>query len=417
MEGCVDMKEVIRNWLQGAVPRMVELQRLLTAYPAIAPESGGTGEGKKAEALLKWLQAYTPFIVETYPVADPRVPEGFRPNMLASLPGKDRRRALWVLTHLDVVPPGDLSQWSSDPFVMAEKEGRLYGRGTEDNQQGMVSSIFAALALAEQNLIPPLDVKLLFVSDEEVGSTYGIKALLKEYPSIFGPADFFLVPDGGSADGSILEIAEKSLLWVKFVVEGKQVHASLPHLGKNAFLAGSDLLLRLVKELSTRYAEKDPLFDPPLSTFSPTKKEANVPNINTIPGLDIFYFDCRVLPRYPLDEVLATMDALSREVEREYGVTVKREIIQKNESAATPSSSPLVRRLKEVLKEVRGIEGKEVGIGGNTVGVFLRQRGWDTIVWSTLEERAHMPNEYCIIENMVKDSEVMAQLMGTTIIG
>jgi succinyl-diaminopimelate desuccinylase len=73
--------------------------------------------------------------------------------------------------------------------------------------------------------------------------------------------------------------------------------------------------------------------------------------------------------------------------------------------------------LKEVLKEVRGIEGKEVGIGGNTVGVFLRQRGWDTVVWSTLEERAHMPNEYCIIENMVKDSEVMAHLMGTTITG
>jgi len=417
MEGCVHMKEAIRNWILGAVPRMVELQRLLTAHPAIAPDSGGLGEGKKAEALVQWLQANTPFIVETYPVADSRVPEGFRPNVLATLPGKDRRRAFWVLTHLDVVPPGDLSQWSSDPFVMAEKEGRLYGRGTEDNQQGMVSSIFAALALAEQNLIPPLDVKLLFVSDEEVGSSYGIKALLKEYPSLFGPADFFLVPDGGSPDGSVLEIAEKSLLWVKFMVEGKQVHASLPHLGKNAFLAGSDLLLRLAKELSSRYAEKDSLFDLPLSTFSPTKKEANVPNINTIPGLDIFYFDCRVLPRYRLDDVLTTMDALSREVEKEYGVTVKREIIQKNESAATPSSSPLVRRLKEVLKDVRGIEGKEVGIGGNTVGVFLRQRGWDTVVWSTLEERAHMPNEYCIIENMVKDSEVMAHLMGTTITG
>ena len=417
MTGCSNMKEAIRNWLQGAVPRMVGLQRLLTAHPAIAPESGGTGEGEKAEALVKWLEAYTPFSVETFPVADSRVKNGFRPNVLATLPGKDRSRAFWVLTHLDVVPPGDLSQWDTDPFDLVEKDGRLYGRGTEDNQQGMASSIFAALALAEQNLVPCMDVKLLFVSDEEVGSSYGIKALLKEHPEIFRPADLFLVPDGGSPDGSILEIAEKSLLWVKFVVEGKQVHASLPHLGKNAFLAGSDLLLRLAKELSARYAGKDPLFDPPLSTFSPTKKEANVPNVNTIPGLDIFYFDCRVLPRYPLDDILATMDTLSREVEEEYGVTVKREIIQKNESAATSPSSPLVRKLKGVVKELRGIDSKEVGIGGNTVGVFLRQKGWDTVVWSTLDERAHTPKEYCIIDNMVKDSEVMAHVMGTPILG
>lgn len=405
------MQHPLGNWIEKSVPQMVELQKLLTAHPAIAPESGGTGEAKKANALVEWLQKHTPFVVESYPVQDERVPEKVRPNVLATLPGTDRSRAFWVLTHLDVVPPGDLSQWNTDPFVVEEKEGRLYGRGTEDNQQGMVSSIFAALALSEQSITPPLDVKLLFVSDEEVGSTYGIKALLREYPNLFGKADFFLVPDGGSPDGSIIEIAEKSLLWVKYVVEGKQVHASLPHLGKNAFLAGSDLVLRLSQELSARYADKDPIFDPPISTFSPTKKEANVPNVNTIPGLDIFYFDCRVLPRYSLDDVLSTMDALAREVEQEYGVTVKREILQKNESAATPSGSPLVKSLKAVLREVRGIEGREVGIGGNTVGVFLRQKGWDTVVWSTLEERAHMPNEYCIIENMVKDAEVMAHLM------
>ncbi len=405
------MKETLRNWLYEAVPQMVELQRLLTAHPAIAPESGGTGEGKKAEALVGWLATHTPFLVETYPVKDDRVPEGVRPNVLATIPGKDRRRAFWILTHLDVVPPGDLSQWKTDPFGLEEHEGRLYGRGTEDNQQGMVSSIFAALALYKQKITPPLDLKLLFVSDEEVGSNYGIKALLKEYPDLFRQGGSFLVPDGGSPDGSIIEIAEKSLLWVKFIVEGKQVHASLPHLGKNAFLAGSDLVLRLTRELQKMYAEQDLIFDPPLSTFSPTKKEANVPNVNTIPGLDVFYFDCRVLPCYSLEDVLASMDTIMQEVEREYGITVKREILQKNESASTSSSSPLVKSLKTILREVRGIEGKEVGIGGNTVGVFLRQRGWDTVVWSTLEERAHMPNEYCIIENMVKDAEVMVHLM------
>ncbi|MFQ3619345.1 MAG: M20 family metallo-hydrolase [Spirochaetales bacterium] len=405
------MKLNLTSWFTQHVKEMVELQKLLTSIPAIAPESGGEGEQKKAEALVQWLKQHTPFLVESFSVPDLRVPNGSRPNILATLPGKQKSPAFWVLTHLDVVPPGDLSLWRSNPYTLVEEGGKLYGRGVEDNQQGLVCSIFAALSLYHNQLVPSRDVKLLFVSDEELGSSYGIKALLKDHPELFGLGDMFLVPDGGSPDGSIIEIAEKSLLWVKFVVEGKQVHASMPQLGKNAGLAGSDLLVRLAKALPAQFSETDPLFDPPVSTFSPTKKEANVPNVNTIPGIDSFCFDCRVLPRYSLDTVLGFMDELSHQIEQEYGVQVKREILQKNDSAATPPSSSLVRELKRILAQVRGIEAREVGIGGNTVGVFLRQKGYDTVVWSTLEERAHMPDEYCLIDNLIQVGVVMAHLM------
>jgi len=405
------MQKEYRNWIEKAIPEMVALQKLLTAVPAIAPENGGTGEKEKADALMQWLKEQTPFSISSLPVKDDRVPGGVRPNVLAVLPGTERKRAFWILTHLDVVPPGELSQWKNDPYKALEQDGRIYGRGTEDNQQGMVSSLFAALSLSRNGLTPPRDVKLLFVADEEVGSTYGIKAVLSDYPELFGPSDVFLVPDGGSPDGSKLEIAEKSLLWVQFTVTGKQVHASMPHLGINAFLAGSDLVVRMAQKLKVRYPAEDPLFDPPVSTFCPTRKEANVPNVNTIPGLDVFCFDCRVLPEYSLDQILSTMDEVAREVEREYGVTVSRKILQRNDSAATQPNSPLVQYLKQCLKRMYGIDAREIGIGGNTVGVFLRRKGWDTVVWSTLEETAHMPNEYCLIENMVKDSIVMAELM------
>jgi succinyl-diaminopimelate desuccinylase len=398
-------------WIEKMEREMVELQTLLTAIPALAPENGGEGEAAKAEALIAYLRKKGDFDITTCSAADERVPGKTRPNVVLTIPGRDSRRSFWIMSHLDVVPPGDLAKWDSDPYLVVEKEGRLYGRGTEDNQQGLVSSVFAALALGAHKVVPPVNVKLLFAADEEVGSAMGIQAVLRDHGELFGKNDTFLVPDGGRPDGTMIEIAEKSLLWLKFSVQGKQVHASLPHLGKNAFLAGSDLVLRLARALAAGYADEDPIFDPPYSTFCPTKKEANVPNVNTIPGLDVFCFDCRVLPRYGLDEVIKTVNEICREIENEYGVTVGHETLQRNSSASTSADSFLVARVKKAVKEIHGTEAEVVGIGGNTVGAFLRNAGYDTVIWSTLEDTAHMPNENCRIENMVKDAKVMLTLM------
>ena len=101
-----------------------------------------------------------------------------------------------------------------------------------------------------------------------------------------------MVPDSGNPEGSLIEIAEKSILWLGFKTTGKQCHGSKPQLGINAFSAASYLVTKLTK-LHKIFDAVDPLFDPPVSTFEPTKKEANVGNINTIPGEDVFYMDCR----------------------------------------------------------------------------------------------------------------------------
>ena len=72
--------------------------------------------------------------LERFDAPDARADSGIRPNLIATLPGK-KSQNLWIMTHLDVVPTGDLSLWNSDPWEMLEKDGKLYGRGTEDNQQ------------------------------------------------------------------------------------------------------------------------------------------------------------------------------------------------------------------------------------------------------------------------------------------
>jgi succinyl-diaminopimelate desuccinylase len=397
------------DWIDAQRDGMISLQRLLTAIPALAPESAGGGEDKKARALAAWLEEHGLGPVKNYPVKDPRVPAGERPNLTVGVPGKGGG-AFWVMSHLDVVPPGDISLWEGDPYTLREKDGKLYGRGVEDNQQGLVSSVFAALAFLKNGLTPSRDFKLLFAADEEVGSAYGIEAVLRDYPQLFRKGDSFLVPDGGRPDSSMIEIAEKTILWLRFVVEGRQCHGSMPHLGTNAFVAGSALVLRLAENLTKKFSRQDPLFEPPCSTFCPTRKEANVPNVNTIPGLDAFWMDCRILPSENVHDVLAEIDSQSRKIEEEYNVKVRREISQKKASVPTPADCPLAERLKKAVKTVYGAEARVQGVGGGTVGAYLRNAGYDTLIWSTIEESCHMPNEYCVISNMINDAKVMLLL-------
>lgn len=391
---------------------IVSLQRDLTAIPALAPESGGDGEMAKAELLYKHLHALQLGRLELIAAPDSRVPSGQRPNLLLTAEGLKPEQRLLIMTHLDVVPPGDLNEWLTPPFELVQKEDLLFGRGTEDNQQSLVASIFALKVILENGYQPTPTVQLLFVADEETGSNYGIKYLLKNRPELFKGQILALVPDSGKPDSSQLEIAEKSVLWLKFSVKGKQVHASTPQLGLNAMVAGSDLALRLYG-LNDKFNQTDELFDPPCSTFSPTKREANVPNINTIPGSDVFYLDCRILPNLVLDQILEQITTICREIEEEYQVRVTTEIVQRESSPASDPNSPLVKNLARFIKQVYGVEARPSGIGGGTVAAYLRRAGIETVVWSTIDNTMHMPNEYCRLPNLLGDAKVMALLMLT----
>lgn len=401
--------DAVKKRIASSKAEIVELETLLTSHPALAPESGGDGELEKVTALEAWLksQGFTQF--QRFDAPDSRVSSGIRPNLVVTIPGKDDSFSVWFMAHTDVVPVGELSLWHTDPWKVTEKDGRLYGRGVEDNQQGLVASTVAALALLREGITPPHTVKLLFVADEEVGSTYGIKYLLKEH-NLFKKDDIILIPDGGDSQGATIEVAEKNLMWLQFTVKGKQTHGSRPDEGINATLAGYDLALR-VHGLETVFDKRDTLFDPPYSTFQPTKKEANVPNINTIPGEDVFCMDCRILPCYTLDQVRVELRRCVKEVEDKYGVKVEWTEPQTAESPATPVDAPVARRLAEAVKAVTGVDTRFIGIGGGTVGAELRVKGFNAVVWSKLDETAHQPNEYIIIDNLISDSQVMAYMM------
>lgn len=402
--------EKVFSIINGQENDMVEFMGKLVATVAVGPDNRGPGEMDKA-ALVSGFAASLGFKdILWINAPDDRVATGHRPNFMVRLPGGSRSPVVWAISHLDVVPAGDESLWSSDPFALRREGDRLYGRGAEDNHQGIVTTLFALGAIMDAGLGPKGEVRLLFVSDEETGSQRGLAHVIDARPDLFDPSHLIVIPDYGKADGAGIEVAEKSILWLKVTVTGKQCHASAPHRGNNSLVAAARMILGL-SDLKERFPRADELFSPPRSTLEPTKMEANVENINTIPGKDVFHMDCRLLPGLDPEEVLAAAREVARDVAQETGVEVAVDKVLAQRAA--PPTSPdarVVKALKRAARRAAGIEARPMGIGGGTVAAVLRNRGLECAVWATQEGTAHQPDEYCLLSNLVRDAKVLAHL-------
>ena len=95
---------------------IIKLQADLTARVALGPENGGTGEHDKASYLKDLLTGLRPDLMEEIKAPDEKAHDGYRPNLIAKWNGDQAGPTVWVLSHMDIVPPGDLSLWESDPY-------------------------------------------------------------------------------------------------------------------------------------------------------------------------------------------------------------------------------------------------------------------------------------------------------------
>ena len=394
--------------IDGYREEVIQLQRDLTSRVALGPLNGGNGEHEKVDFIKGLFEEMNADYIREINAPDEKAMDGYRPNLIARWEGRQKDQVVWVLAHADIVPPGNLSLWECDPYHVKVDGDRIIGRGVEDNQHGFVSAFLALKAILDSGESLKKSVGLIIVADEETGSQYGLDYILKHHENIFKPTDLIIVPDAGNEDGTMIEISEKSMLWLKFTVTGRQCHASTPQKGKNSLVGAARLILAL-GELKEKFPVSNPLFSPPISTFEPTKFLANVSNVNTIPGKEIFYVDCRVLPEYPVDNVIVAAEEIAKSVGSETGLEMGVEAAHRHDAASpTPSDAPVVTALKKAVRKVTGKEAKPMGIGGGTVAAFFRAAGLPAAVWSTCPDTAHQPNEYCLISQIIADAKVFA---------
>ena len=405
------MEKKLFKQIETYKKNIIDWQTHMIAIPAVSPDGGGEGESDKAAYLLGELKKMKFDEISVINVKDKRAKGGVRPNIIAKYYGENKNKTFWVMAHMDVVHPGSSDLWKTHPYKAVVKGDKIYGRGSEDNHQGLLSGLLVAKAMMDLGIRPPCNYALLLNADEEVGSEFGIVELLKKHGKIFSKTDAFMVPDGGNSQGDMIEIAEKNLLWIKISVIGVQAHGSMPATGKNAHRASAHFVVKVDEALHKKFNKKDPLFAPEVtSTFEPTKREGNVPNINTIPGSDVFYMDCRVLPCYKNDAVIKEIQKVAKEIEKKFKVRVIVDVLRSESSLATDKKADLVKLTQEAAKAVYKNDARPKGVGGGTVGAYLRNAGYPVVVFSKLDDMAHQPNEYSSIKNTISDAKVFTYI-------
>ena len=389
---------------------MVKALTRICKIPAVSPHNGGTGEQQKALELEKIVKELGLGEVKWEYVDDAKSQTGNRPSLFVERAGKNERR-LCILSHMDIVPEGDRSAWTHDPYDPIVKDGRLYGRGVSDNGMCLIASLFALKALMNAGLEPEYTINLGLVADEEMGSHFGLEPLIER--GLFKADDLVIAPDAGNENGDFIEIAEKAMWKLIFTVNGRQAHASRPNTGLNACRAANILAVEVDEALHKAFgAIRDDRFNPDVSTFEPTRRFANVPSTNIIPGKERFEFDCRVLPSVSLDEAFNTVNKVVKDVEQRTGAKIELEVDRSDAAEPTSADSDVAKILINAVKQVLNITPKTGGIGGGTFAALFRRKGIPAVVWSQeIESAAHQPDEYIEIKYLVNNAKVFALMM------
>ncbi len=307
----------------------VTLTRDLVRCPTVTPEEGG------ALVLLEALLAGAGF--ETA-----RADRNGVPNLFARWGQKNATRTFGFNGHTDVVPVGDIADWSVDPFGAEIRDGILYGRGATDMKSGVAA--FAAAAVDFVTETPPDGAVILAITgDEEGPGRDGTRALLDWMDENGERMDVCLVgePTCPETLGDMIKIGRRGSMSAWITVTGKQGHSAYPHRARNPLPAMARLMDRLAgQELDQGTAHFDP------STLAVVSIETGNSATNVIPASCRGIVNIRFNDSHSGASLSDWLRKEAAEVAREFGVEIEMEIKISGESFLTPPGdlSTLVSR-------------------------------------------------------------------------
>jgi succinyl-diaminopimelate desuccinylase len=191
------------------------------------------------------------------------------------------RPLLCFAGHTDVVPPGPLAQWQSDPFVPTVRDGKLYGRGAADMKSSIASFVVAVERFVAERPRHGGSIALLITSDEEGPALHGTVHVVERLKARDETLDYCIVgePSSTSALGDVVRNGRRGSLSGRLRVRGAEGHIAYPHLAKNPVHALAPALAELV---ATRWDEGNEHFPP--TSFQVSNVHAGAGVTNVIPG-------------------------------------------------------------------------------------------------------------------------------------
>jgi len=374
----------------------VALTQALVRCASVTPAEGG------ALALLDAVLSAEGFRVERPVFSEPGMPD--IENLYARIGSEGP--VFVIAGHTDVVPPGDRSAWTHDPFAAEIEGGTLYGRGACDMKGGLAAMTSAAIRYRRENPDAPGSIAFLVTGDEEGPAVNGTVKLLAWADARGERFDHCLLgePTNPAAMSDMIKIGRRGSLTGKLAVQGIQGHVGYPHLAQNPIRGMVRLLAALDAAPLDAGTEH---FDP--SNLEVTTLDVGNPATNVIPAQAKAVFNIRF-------NDLWTPETLAAEIERRLreaaGNTVRYEISFEptNAVAFLTQPGPFVAMAADAVEAETGKRPALSTTGGTSDARFIKNY-CPVVEYGVVGQTMHQIDERVAIADLVTLERITHRLL------
>jgi len=333
---------------------------------------------------------------------------GTKANLYAVVGGDRNEPAAILSGHTDVVP-AKADDWTSDPFRLTERDGRLYGRGSADMKGFLASSLAAVPDILEAKLSTP--VGFAFSYDEELGCL-GVPSLIKELVSDSSPSPFLCIV--GEPTNLVPVLGHKGKIGMRCHVTGVEAHSAMTHMGVNAIEAAARIIVE-IHNIARALAQRgpfDPQFNPPFTTLQTSRITGGIAT-NIIPKQCSFDFEVRNLPNEAAEPIIASIkqftehDIVPKLHARGQQGGVEWETILSYPGLDIESSADAARQIYRIT----GKQPAEKVSYGTEAGVYHKAGIPSVICGPGSIEQAHRPDEYLAVEQLLGCDQFLRSLI------
>lgn len=340
--------------------------------------------------------------VETFRVEND---DGDKTNLYAMV-GPNAPGGVVLSGHTDVVPV-DGQDWDTDPWVLTEKDGKLFGRGTCDMKSFSAIGLSLVPDMLAANLKRPLIFALSY--DEEVGCI-GAPRMIEQIAGRLPAPSAVIV---GEPTNMKVVNGHKGIASFRVNVTGYTTHSSQTDRGVSAVEAAARLITKIsdMRAARERDAEAECVFNPPHTTMTVNVVRGGT-QLNIMAGEATFDWDLRALPGDSIADIVDEFTDFARGVEAEMRARAAGCRIAIEQMTNAPAFAPLTENeATEIAKAITGHNSTEV-VAYATEGGQFQEAGFSTVICGPGSiDQAHQPNEFITLNQVELGTQFMKRLI------
>jgi succinyl-diaminopimelate desuccinylase len=371
----------------------LRLTEQLMAMPSVTPTDGG------CTALIQSHLDPLGFKCEVIDCG----PDTFRVKNLWAKRAGSSGQTLAFAGHVDVVPTGPLSKWTSDPFTPTHRDGKLYGRGACDMKASLAAMVVATQEFLKETPQPALGIAFLLTSDEEGPALDGTVRVCELLKSRNDAPDFCIVgePTSVNKTGDMIKNGRRGSLSGKLKVIGIQGHIAYPQLADNPVHKAAPAIAELA---STVWDTGNDFFPP--TTWQISNVHAGTGATNVIPGEFVIDFNFRFCTESTADSLKQRLTDILDKHQLKYDIEWT---LGGLPFLTTPGS--LVNMVQEAIVQVTGIETELSTTGGTSDGRFIAQICPQVIELGPPNATIHKIDEHVAVADLEPLKEIYKQVL------